>query len=242
MKHAALIMAGGRSERMRAGGCETHKALRTIDGTPLLLRNLSTLFSFGFRDVWIAVNQYEEQLLRYIEDLGAFAADQHATLKILREEKPLGTIGAARLVAGLAKHLLVVNVDNVTDLDLRALFEFHLKNEAVLTVASHQEPFRIPFGQLGVSGAQVTAYMEKPLLTLTVSSGAYVLSRRAMVAISPNERVQAPDLINALLNANERVCCFHHQAWWIDINDEDSLARAETALKSRPSTIVAASA
>jgi NDP-sugar pyrophosphorylase family protein len=241
MNDAALMMAGGRSERMRTSGCKTHKALRTIDGTPLILRNLNTLISFGFHDVWIAVNQCEEQLLCYLESLRPFAASQHVTIRVLREEKPLGTIGVARLLASLANHVLVVNVDNVTDLDLRAFFEFHVENEAVLTVASHEEPFRIPFGQLEVCGAQVIAYMEKPLLSLTVSSGAYVLSRRAMLAISPSERVQAPDLINALLDANERVCCFQHQAWWIDINDEDALARAEAALKPSPSILAAAS-
>lgn len=242
MNHGALIMAGGRSERMRAGGCKTHKALRTIGETPLIFHNLKTLFSFGFRDVWIAVNQCEEQLLRYIDSLATFAASQHATLRILREAKPLGTIGAAGLLAGIAQNVLVVNVDNMSDLDLRAFLDFHLESAAVLTVASHQEPFRIPFGQLAISGAQVTAYKEKPLLSVTVSSGAYVLDRRAMLAISPGERVHAPDRINALLDAGEQVSCFQHEAWWIDINDEDSLARAEAALEPDSSMLVAASA
>jgi GTP:adenosylcobinamide-phosphate guanylyltransferase len=33
---AALIMAGGRSERMRAGGCSQHKALRRVLGVPMI--------------------------------------------------------------------------------------------------------------------------------------------------------------------------------------------------------------
>ena len=127
----------------------------------------------------------------------------------------------------------MINVDNVTDLDLRALFDFHLESKAALTVASHREPFRIPFGQLETAGSQVTACVEKPALPILISSGTYVLGRRAMSAIAPNGRTQAPDLMNALIRSGELVASYEHSACWIDVNDEAALARAEAALAQK---------
>ncbi len=239
MSGTALLMAGGRSERMRAGGCKTHKALRTICGSSLLQHNLEALFSSGFKNVTVAVNQTEESLLATIKGLCPLAARRGASLNPLIEQKPLGTIGAARPMSDLIENLLVVNVDNLTDLDLQALFTHHVESQAALTVACHLEPFRVPFGQLEVSGSRVTGCKEKPTIPILISSGIYALSRRAMSAIPPDEKIHAPDLINSLAEGGELVSFFKHDAWWIDVNDEAALARAEAALELRAGTMAA---
>lgn len=234
MRRAALVMAGGRSERMRAGGCKTHKALRTVCGTTLLQHNVQTLFSYGFKDVTIAINHEEDGLLKAAEELQALASKRACGLTTVKEEEPLGTIGAARLLKEATKNLLVINVDNLTDLNLRAFFNSHLQSEAALTVACHEEPFSIPFGQLEVSGSRVSAYREKPTFPIMISSGIYALHHRAMNAIAPEKKTHAPDLINALIQAGEHVATYQHTAWWIDVNDEAALARAHTNLQRKP--------
>ncbi len=235
MRSAGLVMAGGSSERMRAGGCRTHKALREICGRSLMEHNLRKLFFCEVTDVTVAVNAAETELLAWLAAEGkALAAAYDAELRIFVEEEPLGTIGAARSISGSHTNLLVVNVDNLTDLDLRAFLNFHIESGAALTVATHQEPFRIPFGQLDISGSQVIAYKEKPVFLVTISSGTYVLHRRAISAIRPGEKIHAPDLINLLIEAGEHVACFGHSAWWMDVNDESALALAEAALLREP--------
>lgn len=241
MTCAALVMAGGSSERMRTGGRKTHKALREIGGQSLIEHNLRKLFFFGITEVTVAVNTAETELRSWLAGPGTTLAAAHgAELRILVEQQPLGTIGAAKSLAESNENLLVVNVDNLTDLDLRALFNFHLESGAALTVASHQEPFRIPFGQLETSGSQVKAYKEKPVFLVTISSGTYVLHRRAMSAIRPGEKTHAPDLINLLMQSGELVASFGHNAWWMDVNDEAALALAEAALARKPLAVAAA--
>ncbi len=51
----ALIMAGGRSSRMRAS-VPRHKAMVEVLGLSMLERNLIMLAGHGFRDIAIAVN------------------------------------------------------------------------------------------------------------------------------------------------------------------------------------------
>ena len=219
----ALVMAGGSSERMRASGVKTHKALREVAGRTLLEHNLEYLRSHGVRDVTLAVNEAEHDLLARV-----------AGLPLIVESKPLGTIGSARNFAEHTETLIVLYVDNLTDLDLTGFIAFHRAQDAALTVASHDEPFRIPFGQLELAATRVLAYKEKPVFPIPISSGLYVLSKRAMQAIEPEQRIHAPDLINRLIAKGEHVAAFRHKAWWIDVNDETALAMAEAALLRKP--------
>jgi len=100
---AALIMAGGRSERMRAGGSRQHKGLRTVLGMPLIEWNLRALLRFGFGRLFVAVNARERELATWIDSHGrALAQSQSARLDILVEAEPLGTIGA---VASLPREI-----------------------------------------------------------------------------------------------------------------------------------------
>jgi len=219
----ALIMAGGLSERMRASGAKTHKALREVASRSLLDHNIEYLRSHGIFDITLAVNRCEHDLLARV-----------AHLPLIIEERPLGTIGSARNFAQNTETLVVLYVDNLTDLDLRAFVAYHCAQQAVLTIASHDEPFRIPFGELELDGTRVLAYREKPIFPIPISSGLYVLSNRAIAAIGQEERIHAPELINRLISRGDHVAAFRHQAWWIDVNDETALAAADVALARKP--------
>lgn len=225
---AALVMAGGRSERMRAGGSGLHKALRLVRGVPLVERNLRALLSFGFDRLFVAVGAEERALASWLEARGrALAGARAATLEVLVEPRPLGTIGAVASLPGDVEHALVVNVDNLTSLDLGRLAAAHRERGAALTIAVHRQPFAVPFGVIDVRGERVVAYREKPTLRLPISSGTYVLHRRAIDRVPPGTRVDLPALVDDLLRAGEPVHAHPHEEPWIDVNDEAALAEAE---------------
>src|SRR5262245_23504016 len=90
----ALIMAGGRSQRMRATAGSSHKALVPILGVSLLERNLRHLLDEGFRDIVVAVSSNEPEIGRYLENSFRPPLEEcGASLEILWEDTPLGTIG-----------------------------------------------------------------------------------------------------------------------------------------------------
>jgi NDP-sugar pyrophosphorylase family protein len=228
MDAAALIMAGGRSERMRAGGTAAHKSLRAVQGMPLVEWNLRGLLRSGFRRLFVAAAAREQALLSWLAERGrALCAEQLASLEILVEHEPLGTIGAASLLPPDVRDVAIVNVDNLTTLDLRTLLRTHLDANAAATIATHTHPFRMPFGMLEVEGPRVTAYREKPELPVVISSGTYALNRRAIALLTAGQRTDVPALIDALLRAGEMVAAHPHCDLWIDVNDEAALAQAE---------------
>jgi NDP-sugar pyrophosphorylase family protein len=219
---AALIMAGGRSQRMRAAGCAHHKALREVLGVPLIERNLRALVWFGFERLFVAVNAREAEVAAWIEGRGRSIAP---SLEVLVEIEPLGTIGAIGSLPRDVDDVLVVNVDNLTSLDLRELARFHVTHGAAATIATHVQPFPIPFGMVELAGDRVVAYREKPSVPVPISSGTYVFGRRAIDRV--RGRLDVPALIDALLRAGDTVLSYAHSAPWIDVNDEATLAHAQ---------------
>ena len=223
----ALLMAGGRSERMRAT-TGVHKALMEIQGIPLIEWNIRALVANNFRDIVVAVPSVSAEIDAFLRGRGAeLAAEAGATVACIREASPLGTIGAARVACRDADAVVVVNVDNVTTLPLRALADSHRESHADLTIASHHEPFRLPFGQLVIADGVVMEYREKPEFPVVVSSGTYVVSKAAAQLIVPDRRFDITHLFTAAKAGGLLVRAFAHSSTWIDVNDEAALRRAE---------------
>jgi NDP-mannose synthase len=230
-----LIMAGGQGERMRAGGVDIPKPLVPVGGIPLLERNLLAVLQAGFHDITVAVPARAPDIAAFVSrrcrPLGAsFGAQVH----LFEETHPLGNIGAAAEIETQGHDLLVIYADNLTSLDLNALVAHHRDARTVLTSAVHYQPFQIPFGQVEVEGGRIRAYLEKPVHRILVSSGIFVLSPRAIRHLPPGKAASVSGLVNSLLQAEEPVSAFAHDAAWIDVNDPNAVERAEQLLAERP--------
>jgi NDP-mannose synthase len=216
---AALVMAGGRGERLRASGTSVPKPLVPVLGIPLLERNLLTLLAAGFRDITFAVPSHTPEIGAFAESRCRMLAESYgAQLAVLEERVPLGNIGAAREVNAGSADLLVIYADNLTALDLTHLVAHHHSAAAALTSAVHLEPFRIPYGEVQVESGSIVAYLEKP-------------ERRVLPA---GQRTEVSWLVNRLLAERLPVAAYHHEAPWIDINDSTAIARAEELVVRYP--------
>ena len=229
---AAIIMAGGRSSRMRATHGPAHKALVEVLGVSMLERNLATLFGQGFDDVTVVSSVNEPAVAEWVSARGrglARAAGAKVASHIERE--PLGTIGVLGSLA-LDEDVLVVNVDNLSAIDLRALVRTHRDSGAAMTVAVHEEPFSIPFGEVRVEDGCIIDYAEKPQRRLLVSSGTYVVGGKARESIAADQPTNVPELIARLVAQGERVGAFRHDAPWIDVNDAAGVKAAEALISA----------
>ncbi|HEX7035607.1 MAG TPA: sugar phosphate nucleotidyltransferase [Pseudomonadales bacterium] len=229
----ALIVAGGHGERMRESGSAVAKPLVPVRGVPVLERNVLTLLGAGFTDLHIAVSARRDGVGDFARTrCRALAEALGASLSVVTEEQPLGSIGAASLLTAYTD-VVVVNADNLTALDLRAMLAFHRDSGAALTLAVHDQPFPMPFGEIVADGDRVVAYREKPTLTVRVCSAISVLGREALAALIPGEAIGLPAFANRLLGTNAPIRAFVHQAPWIDVNDLSAAARAEVLLRDR---------
>lgn len=233
---AALIMAGGRSARMRMSNGPQHKALVNVQGHTLLEHNVEHLVGEGLLEIYIAISAAEEELRLTIDSsIATMITNAGGRLTTIVEHQSLGTIGAAGQVDAEGP-LLVVNVDNLTDLSYRDLLRFHRNRRADLTIASHLERFQIPFGQLEFGENDVImAYREKPQLPIAISSGIYVLSDNAKQVIPPGKRFDITDLFMRLSDdgLTYRTLAYRHNQRWVDVNDLTQLELANQLFASR---------
>lgn len=224
----ALVMAGGSGQRMQASRGPGPKTLIPVRGVPLLERCLSTLLMAGFRDIAVSVSRHQPDVGRFVTTRGAaLVRSRGGKIFCIEEDHPLGTIGAASTFRDRVEALLILNGDNLTAIDHFALVCQHRKTRAALTIATHKEPFRLPFGELKIAEGQVLAYYEKPERSFPISSGTYVLAPEAIELLPPEERTDVPWLVESLLSQGRLVNSYAHQAPWIDVNDASSLDRAE---------------
>ncbi|MFH1466112.1 MAG: nucleotidyltransferase family protein [Pseudomonadota bacterium] len=232
MGACALVMAGGRGERM-APYARAPKPLVPVAGVPLVVRNLIALLRHGFTDLWVSIPAGSQQLRTFLTGHCATFVGRHGgRLALLEEEIPLGTLGAAAGLAGRSDCLLVVNADNLTDLDLAAFAAHHAgPPPAAMTIAVHTQPIRVPWGQIETSAGRVLAYREKPRLPVQICSGCYVLGAVALGAMRRGQRCDAPDLVRALVASGEEVRAYEHSALWMDVNDAAAVVLAETLVR-----------
>ena len=235
MRDLALVMAGGGGARMSASGVQLPKPLVPVGGVSLLERNVGQLLRHGFRAIVIAAPRNEPRIADFIDrSLRPVANAQGAQVETLLESSPLGNFGAVRELAERERDALVVFADNLTDLDLRDLFDDHRDSGAALTAATHVQRFRMPFGEVSLQDGAITRYREKPSYDFMVCSAICAVSTRAMVAVGHGEALGLGQLVDRLLSSGEVVRAYPHQAAWIDVNDAVSLAEAERLVRDRP--------
>ena len=228
-----LIMAGGRSDRMRSSLGPTHKAMVPILGVPMIERNICSLLAKRIRRIIVAINAQEREIEAYVRERGAeLVARVGGTIECLHEEQPLGTIGAVTELRDLTDQVLVTNVDNLTTLDWEALLGYHRQIRPAMTIAAHRTSFRIPFGELEVVGHRVLAYHEKPAKKVLISSGSYVLSPVTCGLLPKGQKADVPDLVKLLIDSGKPIAAFEHQSVWIDVNDAGSVAEGERLIST----------
>jgi NDP-mannose synthase len=226
-----LIVAGGSGERMRRSGCIAPKPLVPIRGVTLLERNILALLRADITDIYVAVSAADGRVGEFVRSR-CFKVTEAlgAKLSVITECRPLGSIGAAAYLRDRTE-VVVVNADNLTSLDLKAVVAAHHGSGAALTLAVHDHAFPIPFGEVAVDGDQVIAYREKPSFVIRVCSAISVLRSEALRKLNSGETLGLPAFANRLLENGTPVRAYHHDAPWIDVNDLAAVERAEALVE-----------
>jgi aminoglycoside/choline kinase family phosphotransferase len=133
----ALVLAAGFGARLRPYTRHTHKSLFPVGGRPLLFRWIDRLAAAGCDAVAVNTHHLGDQI-------AAALADESFPVPVIVRHEPvlLGTGGALRNLADFwdGAPFLVANADVWSDLDLAALYRFHLRNDAPATLAVWDDP------------------------------------------------------------------------------------------------------
>lgn len=223
---SAILMAGGKGERLRPMTLTTPKPLLQIEGKAIIDYNIEALARCGIEDISVTVNYLAEQLEEHFADGVA-----GVRVKTVREDRPLGTIGSARLADIPAEgNTLVMNSDLLTSISFEELYLRHRDTGADITVAVIPYQISVPFAILGLEGEQVTSISEKPSYTHFANAGIYIISNRLLHAL-PDGRTDATDLIEKAIADGLKVVTSPVNGSWVDIGSPGDFATARQLMK-----------
>jgi NDP-sugar pyrophosphorylase family protein len=223
----AIILAGGKAERLGAAAGGKPKALVTVGGRPLAAYQVEALARAGVGRVLVSCAAGQGDLfLRELDGLGA-------QIVPVEEPEPLGRGGGLRLASQERREdsdVFALNGDELLDLDFSALLARHAAAGLDATIAV--APLESPFGVVELDdGDLVTGFAEAAVLPQWVSCGAYVLGPAAVARLperGDHERTTFPELA-----AQGRVAAFRHEGLWLTVNTPKDLRRAEERLAAR---------
>ncbi len=222
---AVLLMVGGRGKRLRPLTDTLPKPLLRVGGVPLAEATIRRLQAQGFTCIWLAVHYRADDIEAHFGDGSKFGV----TISYLREQEPLGTVGAVGLLPDDARDaVLVVNGDLVSSIDFGSLVDQHKSTGAVATIGAVAHITELPFGVVRESDGILSGIDEKPVREDLVASGVTVLARRAIEHVSPEVPCDMPDLMRTLLNEGEEVRVTRLEAYWLDVGTQAALASGQS--------------
>jgi NDP-sugar pyrophosphorylase family protein len=219
----AVILAGGKGTRLRPYTAVLPKPLVPVDDTPILEIILQQLSRAGITDVTITVGHLASLIETFFGDGKRFGVQ----IEYFREETPLNTVGSLALIDGLSEPFLVMNGDVLTDLDFIKLIAFHSEKPCTATIATAPREQQTDFGVVKWDGdTRIVEFIEKPMARYHVSMGVYVFSKAVLKHIPAGEPFGFDELMQAMLDAGERVYSYAHTGYWLDLGRPDDYERA----------------
>ncbi len=222
----AIVLAGGKGERLRPLTSDRPKSMVPLLGTPILEHQVAWLRESGVTQIVVACGYLHEVIEGYFGDGSRWGV----RLRYSVEEEPLGRGGALKLayrqVPPSEPFVIATNGDNVNTQPLGAMVRQHQRTGAVGTLLLTQ--LRSPYGIVQQRGKRIVGFREKPLLPHWLSAGVYVLSREFFVDL-PDAGDHEDELFPRLA-AEGRLYAFRSHAYWKAIDTVKDLNEAAAQL------------
>lgn len=230
----AILLAGGKAERLGDAAEGGPKALVEIAGRPLAGYQVVLLAAAGVDRVIVSCAAGQEDLFE------AALAGLGPEIVNVGESEPLGRGGGIRLAAQARMEsgpLYVLNGDELIDVDLTALLAAHRAHARAATiVVAH---LTTGFGVVEVGDDdRVLGFEESPKLPHWVNAGVYVLDDESIARLperGDHEQTTFPELA-----AEDKLFAFRHEGLWLTVNTPKDLRVANEHLRANPEWLKAA--
>jgi len=180
----AIILAGGKGERLRPLTQDRPKPMVTVNDKPIIQYQVERFQQIGVTNLVISCGYKAEVIRNYFRN----GADFEMSIKYAVEETPLGRGGGIKaamkkLTPGYAQ-VFVMNGDILTNVDMDLMTKQHFDTGALVTMMV--SPLKSPYGIVDFDAqGRVEGFREKPELPHWINGGVYIFSE-AMQDLLPD--------------------------------------------------------
>jgi NDP-sugar pyrophosphorylase family protein len=224
----AILLAGGKGERLGDAAQGRPKPLVPIGGRPLAAYQVSQLQAVGVGRVIVSCAAGQEDVFE------AELAGIGPEIVTVPEAEPLGRGGGLRLAAEAREEsgpLYVLNGDELIDVDLAALLADHNQHGAAATIVV--APLPTAFGVVDIADDdRVNGFQDSPQLPFWAHAGVNVFDDEALARLpekGDHERTTLPELA-----AEGKLFAHRHAGLWLTVNTPKDMRVAEEHLRANP--------
>ena len=231
-----MIFAAGLGTRFQPWTDKHPKALAQVNGKSLLQRNIEYLQQYDITDVVVNVHHFADQVIDAIEKANGWGS----TITISDEsDKLLDTGGGllkARHLLYREEPLLILNVDVLTDANLKYFLAFHQQQNADITVATTGRTtsryllfnkYDRLCGWRNTKTGEVRIMVDAKDLFGKAYSGMAILQPDVLDQIPFTGKFSIIDAYLALAKENKIAAFDHSESKWIDVGTTENQKRAE---------------
>lgn len=224
----AVILAGGRGTRLYPATLETPKPLLTVRKKPILNYLVELFLAQGIYDIGVSINSeqredYQWWYKRWWQDY---------PFRFFEENEPMGTFGALVSVAHFVRNepFFVSNGDELKQVDLKAMRDFHDHHGAIATIALVEHETPQDYGVAVLDSERIKDFVEKPENPPTnfISSGLYLFTPQIFTYYDfgrPRFSMLERDLFPKLAK-EDRLHGFPYKGQWYDCGTFERWQRA----------------
>jgi dTDP-glucose pyrophosphorylase len=225
----AVIMAGGRGQRLQPLTDSKPKPLLKVGEKPIMEHNIDRLAAYGIDDFWISVKYLGEQIENYFGN----GNKKNINIEYVWETVPLGTIGAVSKVTNFEHdYVLVTNSDLLTTIDYENFFLDFVNQEADFAVLTIPYQVSIPYAVLETKDRNIKSLKEKPTYTYYSNGGVYLMKKEMLQYIPKDSFFNSTDLMEALITKDYKVISYPFTGYWLDVGKHEDFEKAQVDIKN----------
>lgn len=225
----AVIMAGGKGERLRPMTEKTPKPLLKVGEKCIIDYNVDNLIYNGVEHIYVTVNYLKEQLEDHYQE-----PRDGVKVETVREPKFLGTMGAVHFVPKFYHDtILLMNSDLFTNIDFEDFFLHFEENGADMSAVAIPYSISVPYGIFDIYGQRdILGILEKPTYNYYANAGIYLIKRKMIEKYLPADTFfNATDFMEKLIAEGRKVIRFPLSGYWIDIGNKQEYQKAQDLVK-----------
>lgn len=220
LNNLMIIMAGGKGTRLRPHTESCPKPMLPVGGKPMLQHIIERAKLDGFTNFIISVHYLGHVIQDYFGDGSTFRVN----IQYIRESEPLGTAGALSLLNSIPDlPFIVSNGDVITDIRYGELLGFHIRHNAIATMAVRLHEWQHPFGVVQINGLEISGFEEKPISRTHINAGVYALNPAALNFLDKKSHCDMPTLFERLQAQSQRIVAYPMHEPWLDVGRPEDL-------------------
>lgn len=223
----AVLMAGGKGERLRPLTESTPKPLLKVGDKAIIDYNIDNLISYGVSHIHVTVNYLGNQIEKHFE-----VPREEVKVNCVREPQYLGTIGSIKFVETFYNDtILLMNSDLFTNINFEDFYLHFKRNNADMSVAAIPYSISVPYGIFELEERTIKGVKEKPTYNYYANSGIYLIKRKLLDLIPDGVFFNATDFMEKLIQEGYNVIRFPLVGYWIDIGKHEDYKKAKEFVK-----------